>query len=118
MSKRVKLLASCLLGQYKIEENELQFEEEIVCLSKRLQRENVDHVIIKDNDLGVSIMLKDDAPSILLYNKINKEWDYFSQYIDNTDEEPQNYAQYVIPDNLDIMKFVKVILKTNKDENG
>lgn len=117
MSKKVKLLGTYLLGRYKIEKDELQFEEEICALSKKLRQNEINHIIVKDNDMGVGIMLKDDAPSILVYDKIKKEWDYFSQYLENDDDDPKIYAQYIIPNNLDIMKFIDVILKTSKGDN-
>lgn len=85
-------------------------------LSNKLFDANIQHLIIEDSVDGIGIMLIDDAPSLLVHNDVESQWEYLAKYIDDNEEEPILNQTYVIEDNnkeTDILEFIKIVLKVS-----
>lgn len=87
-------------------------------LSNRLFDADIQHLIIEDSTDGIGIMLIEDAPSLLIHNELEGQWEYLAKYIDENEEEPILIQTYVMDENnkeADVLKFLKIVLKVSEE---
>lgn len=86
-------------------------------LSKELQDNKIEHIIVDDFMYGISIILKQDMPSLIIYNEEEQQWEYIARYFDEADNVKilQIYVVKDINQNIDILDFIKVVIKTQKE---
>lgn len=89
----------------------------IHALSKELQDNKIEHIIVDDFMYGISIILKQDMPSLIIYNEEEQQWEYIARYFDEADNVKilQIYVVKDINQNIDILDFIKVVIKTQKE---
>lgn len=91
----------------------------IKIISNRLEKEKIPHLIIDDSTNGIGVILLDDVPSLLIHNDKKKQWEYMFKCMSEEEEvEPTIMETFVIHDNnknVDILDFLKTLLKVCKD---
>lgn len=90
----------------------------IKTISNRLEKENIPHLIIDDSTNGIGIILMGDVPSLLIHNDKKKQYEYLIREIEDEKEDIIVLQTCIIKDNnkdVDILDFLKVILKINKE---
>jgi hypothetical protein len=91
----------------------------IKSISNRLEKEKIPHLIIDDSTNGIGVILLDDVPSLLIHNDKKRQWEYLIREMEDEKEDIIVLQTCIIKDNnkdVDILDFLKVILKINKEE--
>lgn len=83
-------------------------------LSNRLYASNIPLLIIEDDNDGVCIMPTQCAPSVLIYNDKEKQWEYLERYMEEGKENSTLSTIYIVEDSnkkMDILELVKMMIK-------
>ena len=90
----------------------------IEIISTRLLEENIYHLIIEDSNNGIGVILLDDVPSLLIHNDKKRQYEYLIREMEDGKEDVTVLQTCVIKDSnkeVDVLDFLKVILKINKE---